>query len=1027
MRAAGRKTPRILLRSLDGDEPVTGREGKQRYELVEKIAQGGIGVVWRARDVDLGRPAAIKVLRTAYGRSPETIERFVEEAQIGGQLQHPGIVPVYGLGVLEDYRPYFAMKLIKGRTLAELLGDRRSPGEDRRRLLSFYERICQTLAYAHARGVIHRDLKPRNIMIGAFDEVQVVDWGFAKVLAQGGVADERPAKREQTVIATVRTEAGDSDSVTGSVMGTIAYMPPEQAMGMVEELDERSDVFSLGAILCEILTGEPPYTRERGSVHEQASTARLGPAHKALDACGADPELVALTKHCLAPLRVERPRNARGVAKAMADYLTSVEERAHRAELAAIQARSEATETRERAERARLDGIAGRRARRQTVGLAAAVLLLVIGAGGTLFWMRHDRLTRERSAHAAIHEALREARFREGRAEWVEAIAAAQRSLDLAMAAEADAITRERAQEHLARYRQEQQHAEQDRAMVARLALLRSRWSNGDNFRQTDADFATAFREYGHDIDEGDPSETGAALGQRRIAAELGAALDDWSLLRRTARALRGTDWKRLLDLARAADPDEFRNRVRDATATRDLQVLRTLAGTDDLPARTLLLLGLGMTVAGDAQQGVKVLRRAVLRYPRNSWVHARLAYAFDQTKNRRASVRYFTAAVALRPENAQMNLMLGDSLVMTKQAALAVPIYRRAIRYGPKIVRAYVGLALALYDAKDYRGAVAVCQDAIENAPPNVLPHYMMGTAYTELREFKPAEEAFKKAAELGPRYAMVHRELGRLYFQQKRHADAIKAYEQALKVQPNHFTTRYRKGSCHYSLGQYDKGLVEFRAAQQLMPDHPDVNLWVGRMHWLMREWDKALPWLERAHRLGTKAGNWHYPTARFIAQAKAWQHIEPRMPALLKGDEKPRDATEHRRVAELCYEFKEYGAATRFWSDLFARHPESEDAGARYDAACAAAAAGTGRSKDAVENPAAARALARDWLGKNLAELREKPTGVIKQRISHWKRDGDLSGVRDELDKLPANERASWQEFWKSVDTLLASVAD
>ncbi|MHC4940923.1 MAG: protein kinase domain-containing protein [Planctomycetota bacterium] len=1012
MRAEGRRTPRILLRSIDGEEQIA-REGKQRYELLDEIAEGGVGVVWRARDVDLGRPAAIKLLRRAYGRSPETIERFVEEAQIGGQLQHPGIVPVYGLGVLEDFRPYFAMKLVKGRTLNELLAE----GADRRKLLSYFERICQTVAYAHARGVIHRDLKPRNVMIGSFDEVQVVDWGFAKVLTQGGVADER-VKPEVTQIATVRTESSESDSQTGSVMGTVVYMCPEQAMGMVEELDERADVFSLGAILCEILTGDPPYVRERGSVHQQAVTAKLGPAFEALDGCDADPELIALAKQCLAPLRNERPRNAKAVADRVSGYLTSVEERAHKAELAAIRARSEAAETRERAERAEQDGIAGRRARRQTVALAAAVLLLVVGAGATFLWMRHDRIARERSAMASIDEALREARYREGRQEWVEAIAAAQRSLDLAVAAEAGAFTRGRAEAALARYGEEKKRAEEDAAMVVRLDELRSRWSNGDNHKQTDADFAAAFKEYGHDVGEGEPAEIGAALAKRRIAAELAAALDDWSLLRRAARSLRGSDWKRLLDIARAADPDEFRNKVRDATSVRDVQTLRTLGGADDLPARTLLLLGHGMTVAGDALEGVAVLRRAVLRYPTNPWVHARLAYAFDMLKNRRASVRYFAAAVALRPENAQMNLMLGDALVLIEEASRAVPIYRRAIRFGPHIVRAYVGLGLALYDAKDYRGTISVCEDAIKDAGEHVLPYYLMGTAYTELKEYPPAEEAFKKAAKLGPNYGMVHRELGRLYFMQKKHAEAIQSYEQALKLKPNDFTTRYRKGSCHFSLGEYDKGLIEFRAAQRLMPDHPDVNLWVGRMYWLKREWKNALPWLERAHRLGTARGNWHYPTARFIAQAKAWQHIEPRMPALRTGKEKPKDAIEHRRIAELCYEFKEYGFATRLWKEF-----DPQEMAARYDAACAAALAGTGRAKDEVADPAEVRALSLGWLQKNLAELEVKPTDVIQRRLKHWKRDADLAGVRDEIDKLPEAEQAAWRAFWKRVDEVLA----
>ena len=173
-----------------------------RYQIVGEIAHGGVGVVYKGRDVDLGRDVAMKVLHDHMKSNPDVVQRFVEEAQIGGQLQHPGIVPVYELGLQADERPYFTMKLVQGQTLAALLTKRKSPMDDRHRHLQIFEQICQTIAYAHARGVVHRDLKPSNIMVGAFGEVQVVDWGFAKVLGQGGLIDESRA--------SVSPERGDN-------------------------------------------------------------------------------------------------------------------------------------------------------------------------------------------------------------------------------------------------------------------------------------------------------------------------------------------------------------------------------------------------------------------------------------------------------------------------------------------------------------------------------------------------------------------------------------------------------------------------------------------------------------------------------------------------------------------------------------------------------------------------------------------------------------------------------------------------
>jgi serine/threonine-protein kinase len=214
---------------------------------------------------------------------PEVVRRFIEEAQIGGQLQHPGIVPVYELGAFADRRPYFAMKLVKGQTLSSLLakrtatpsllplgeGARRadeglaragepapsprpSPGgrggrtSDLPRFLAIFEQVCQTVAYAHARGVIHRDLKPSNVMVGAFGEVQVMDWGLAKVLPRDGADDEpTPPDVPEAAVTTVRSGSGTDASHLGSILGTPSYMAPEQARGELDLVDERADVLVL--------------------------------------------------------------------------------------------------------------------------------------------------------------------------------------------------------------------------------------------------------------------------------------------------------------------------------------------------------------------------------------------------------------------------------------------------------------------------------------------------------------------------------------------------------------------------------------------------------------------------------------------------------------------------------------------------------------------------------------------------------------------------------------------------------------
>jgi serine/threonine protein kinase len=263
----------------------------QRYQLVGEIARGGMGAIFKGRDVDLGRDIAVKMMLETHKGRTEMLQRFVEEAQIGGQLQHPGIVPIYELSQTRGQRPYFTMKLVKGQTLTTLLKERHEPQHDLPRFLGIFEQVCQTVAYAHARGVIHRDLKPSNIMVGNFGEIQVMDWGLAKVLQRSGCGDELP--EEATVIRTSWSQepslsSGTSGSgphtAAGSILGTPAYMAPEQARGEVVSLDERCDVFGLGAILCQILTGQPPYASAGGpELREPARQAQINAALTMMD------------------------------------------------------------------------------------------------------------------------------------------------------------------------------------------------------------------------------------------------------------------------------------------------------------------------------------------------------------------------------------------------------------------------------------------------------------------------------------------------------------------------------------------------------------------------------------------------------------------------------------------------------------------------------------------------------------------------------------------------------------------------
>ena len=230
-----------------------------RYLLLELVARGGMGVVYAAEDTTLRRRVALKVLDTPDANG-EMASRLVREAHVLARLEHPGIVPVHDVGTLADGRVFYTMKFVEGRRLDDFIGGVPSR-PDRLRL---FLRICDAVAFAHARGVLHRDLKPANIMVGPFGEVLVMDWGLAKILRDAKAEDVRLAGSEETVIERARPAAREEGATEvtvitghGTVMGTPGYMSPEQARGDVAHLDARSDIFSLGALLRFLLTDSP--------------------------------------------------------------------------------------------------------------------------------------------------------------------------------------------------------------------------------------------------------------------------------------------------------------------------------------------------------------------------------------------------------------------------------------------------------------------------------------------------------------------------------------------------------------------------------------------------------------------------------------------------------------------------------------------------------------------------------------------------------------------------------------------------
>jgi serine/threonine-protein kinase len=866
-----------------------------RYQLQGEIARGGMGAVLKGRDTDLGRDLAIKILLESQRDNPEIVRRFVEEAQIGGQLQHPGIVPVCELGTCADRRPYFSMKLVKGRTLASLLAERRdlrgtgilpmghpdtgkmpvppragrgspdpahrptvgrgSPDPAHRpteglppthhdlpRFMSIFEQVCQTMAYAHARGVIHRDLKPSNVMVGNFGEVQVMDWGLAKVLARGGIADEAKAEPvQETVIMTVRSgSAGSgSESQAGSVLGTPAYMAPEQARGEVDRIDERADVFGLGAILCEILTGRPPYAGStREEIRAKAARGDLANARGRLDACGADAELISLARDCLAAETEQRPRSAGEVAQRISGHLAGVQERLKTAELARVEAQTRAEEAQTRAVIERSRG-------RRTVALAASVLGLVLLAGGGWAYLARQWQAQLARIDRALNRA--EVLYAEAQqagddpARWITARDAAQAVEGLLIDAP-DEPTRRHMTALVRDITQAAGAAETDQKLLTRLVEIRSAKADDRDGSITEMDYAHAFAEAGIDLAALPPADVGAKIQARpnQVRIALAAALDDWAAVRRGNRGDKAGA-RRLTETASRADPDPWRNRLRKVlqAASRmeglaDLRDLAKSAQVDELPAVSLNQLGAALLDAGDPGGAEAVLRDAQRRHPGDVWLNATLAQCLERLARREEAIRYYMAARSLRPETAHA---LAHALEHKGETDQAITVFQDLARLRPKELRHLVCLGEALQGRGRTEEAQAVLDAAIAawRAAIGVKPgdpdaHFNLGIALRGRGKLDEAITEYRAVVRLKPSDPDAHNQLGGVLGDQRKLDEAMAEFRAAVRLKPDFARAHNNLGVALFYQGKLEEAIIEFREALRLSPDDPKTHRNLG-----------------------------------------------------------------------------------------------------------------------------------------------------------------------------------------------------
>jgi tetratricopeptide (TPR) repeat protein len=646
---------------------------------------------------------------------------------------------------------------------------------------------------------------------------------------------------------------------------------------------------------------------------------------------------------------------------------------------------------------------------------AAALLVAAVLAGGVGVWRLQQRAAAEREAEVALDEAGR----LQAEAKWSEALLTLRRAEPLLNTGLLGEDPRRRVQEHLA-----------DLKMVARLEDIR--WQRRDLLTKmqgddpvttwTDRSYGQAFRDYGIDFTVLNPEEVAEQIRNRGIRVELAAALDDWALVyQRQFAGGSKTYWQGLLALARAADPDELRGRLRNALASGDGQALQKVADSDQaeqLSPSSLVYLGCSLCTAGLRSDAVRVLREGRRRHPGDFWINYTLAHilsvpnADGKVIASEEVVRCYTAAVALRPLIPEVHCNLGFALEINGQREEALAEYREAMRF------------------------VRLLKDTPQS-------HFDLGKDLWEKGQRDLAAAEFREAIRLQMDYQSAHHYLGRWLAEKGRRGEAVAEFRAAaLNRTGDPYSWHLQIGCYCRDEGWLEEAIAEFREAieaVQLKKDSAGAHSLLGRVLMQKGQFRQAVEVLRLADQLDPR-GVKH--SAHWLRQAELLAVLDDRLPQVLKGEAQPANAKECLEFAVFCQMHKQlFAAATRWYGETFAGEPQIAtdfQAGHRYNAACAAALAGCGEGKDASTLGDAERARLREqalaWLRKDLAAWRrllekepEKARPVVDQQMRHWQQDPDFASVRgpEALARLPEAERPGWQKLWADVADLLAQV--
>jgi serine/threonine-protein kinase len=956
------------------------------YALVRELGRGGMGVVLLARQLRLNRAVALKM--PPANLSAEEWFRFRTEAESAARLQHPHIVQVFETGEHEG-RPFLVMELVEGGSLAQKLA---AAPLEARRAAELLEKLARAIQYAHERGVIHRDLKPANILLqkdegGRMKDEKskegsdssfilhplsflpkITDFGLARRLYDQQSPDAvHPAARTQT----------------GQVLGTPSYMAPEQAAGKGKDVGPAADVYALGAVLYECLTGRPPF-RGTSPLETLLQVVRDDPVPPRKLQPGVPRDLETVCLKCLHKDPARRYASASDLALDLRRFQDGRPVMARPVGL--------------------LEQVVkwARRRPGAAAVLTAAVLLAALTIGGGL-WLqgqataqRQAQTLRQVKARHAMEDALEQAPklWRQSRWDEAEKLLAMVQAEPLVSDANSDEL------------RQRLQQAQDDQVLARKLEDVSL---HATTERMGHVDLEPAARGYRKTLEEaglsvdGDMGETAGRIRRSAIREQVVAALEDWALVSASDAPLRS----RLLQLARRADPgSEWRDRLRNPELWADRSALRRLAGEAplaELSPQALHLLGGLMHDQG--LNAEPLLRAAVQRDPSNFWFNYRLGIHLYSRNSPGEGVGFLQTAAALRP----LSVVLTD-------------------------------LGICLRDAGMHAESIVAYRRAIQQDGNNRLAFLFLGGALRRTGYPGEAIVAHRRAIEIAPRDFLGYVQLGYDLRVLGRSAEELEAFGKVVELNPKHSTARYEMGVVLQSLRRTDEAIVQLREATKLAPGL--TMAWEALAESLIQsgQFAEARAATQRCLELPPGGEPRRKAQREQIALCDRMLALEARLPAVLAGESKAKDPADQCDLAELCSVHKRrYAAATRLYIAAFAAQPALADDLARnhrYNAACAAAQAGCGAGEDAGRLSETERTRLRrqaiKWLvadrdawTKRLDSGNPPDQSLAARTLLLWQQDRDLACVRDEkpLRGLPEPERASWRELWASVEELLA----